>query len=309
VTVVVTGASGFVGSRLVGMLPSGSTRAVVRARVPYLEADVQVVADLLDGDLDHALDGATAVVHLAGQNEVATAADPAGGIAETVAMAWRVAEAAARAHVRRLVYVSTIHVYGPAAGSLREDVVPAPRSPYAVARLAAEHLVACTGVDTVVLRLSNAVGAPADIAVDRWTLVAADLSRQVVTTGRLALRTDGTQRRDFVALADVCATIAACTDVERVPAGTYNLASGTPMTVLALAEQIAGAFERHGSTRPPIVLGDEPAVAHRAADAIDVSRLARAGLAPPDGGLAAGIDELVAFCLEHEEELRCRSTE
>ena len=51
---------------------------------------------------------------------------------------------------------------------------------------------------------SNAVGrAGCADAVDRWTLVANDLCRQAVTTGALALRTTGTQWRDFVALDDV----------------------------------------------------------------------------------------------------------
>jgi UDP-glucose 4-epimerase len=306
-TVVVTGAGGFVGSRLVGA-STRSVRAVVRTKAPYLEASEQVEADLLTDDLAPVLDGADVVVHLAGDNEVVTASDPARAVAATTAMAWRVASAAAVVGVPRVVYVSTIHVYGPGASAAREDVVPGPRSPYAIARLASEHLIAATGVETVVLRLSNAVGAPAAIDVDRWTLVATDLCRQAVTTGRLVLRTDGSQRRDFVGLADVCDVIAACCEPAAVPAGTYNLASGRPTTVLALAEQVASAFERRTGTRPPVVRGSEPAEAHRAADAIDVDRLTALGLAPAPAGLAAGVDELVAFCLEHEEELRCRST-
>ena len=305
-TVVVTGASGFIGSRLVGLLPDRDVRAIVRTPVPYL-AD-QHHADLLRDDLGPALAGADTVVHLAGANEVETSVDPVSAVADTVAMAQRVADAAGRAGVARVVYVSTIHVYGPSAEAAREDVVPAPRSPYAVARLAAEHLLAGAGVETVVLRLSNAVGAPRAVEVDRWTLVAADLCRQAVTTGQLVLRTDGSQRRDFVALADVCATVAACVDRSRVPAGTYNLASGTPTTVLAVSEVVADAFERLDGRRPEVVPGLEPGGAHRAADTIDVARLSALGLQPRADGARAGVEELVAFCLEHREELACPST-
>ena len=305
-TVVVTGASGFIGSRLVGLLPGRTVRAVVRTPVPYLAH--QRRADLLADDLGPLFEGATTVVHLAGANEVETAADPPSAVADTVAMASRVADAAARAGVSRVVYVSTIHVYGPTAVAAREDVVPAPRSPYAVARLAAEHLLAGAGVETVALRLSNAVGAPRAVEVDRWTLVAADLCRQAVTTGQLVLRTDGSQRRDFVALADVCATVAACVDGDRVPAGTYNLASGTPTSVLTVAETVADVFERLAGSRPEVVPGPEPGGAHRAADTIDVSRLHALGLQPRPDGLRAGVEELVAFCLEHREELACPST-
>jgi UDP-glucose 4-epimerase len=163
-------------------------------------------------------------------------------------------------------------------------------------------------VETVVLRLSNAVGAPRAVEVDRWTLVAADLCRQAATTGKLVLRTDGSQRRDFVALDDVCAVVAACIDPDRVPAGTYNLASGTPTTVLAVADEVADAFERLDGHRPDVVPGLEPGGAHRAADTIDVTRLQALGLQPRPDGLRAGVEELAAFCLEHREELACPST-
>ena len=52
----------------------------------------------------------------------------------------------------------------------------------------------------MILRLTNAVGAPADPSVDRWSLVANDLCPPGRADGRLALRSAGVQWRDFVAL-------------------------------------------------------------------------------------------------------------
>ena len=93
-------------------------------------------------------------------------------------------EAVADSAVKRLVYMSTVHVYGErmtGGATLTEDMRPEPRAPYAIARLASEHLAAALsrkGIEVVVLRLTNSMGAPAHPAVDRWTLVANDLCRQ-----------------------------------------------------------------------------------------------------------------------------------
>ena len=58
-----------------------------------------------------------------------------------------------------------MHVYGARVREdavLTEDLRPEPRAPYAVARLASEHLVAAHGGDmeVVCLRLTNSLGAP-----------------------------------------------------------------------------------------------------------------------------------------------------
>jgi UDP-glucose 4-epimerase len=196
------------------------------------------------------------------------------------------------------VYVSTVHVYGdrlvPGA-VVDEDVPPAPRGPYAVPRLAVEHVVA-GGPDPVVLRLTNAVGAPAHAEVDRWTLVANDLCRSAVTTGELVLRSTGQQCRDFIGLADVVRCIAACTDPAAVPSGTYNLASGRPTTVRALAELVQDRFEARTGRRPPLV-APEPTGPDPEPYRVDPGRLAALGLRATQP-LADSVDEIIDLCLE-----------
>jgi UDP-glucose 4-epimerase len=296
----VTGAAGFVGSRLVTALAGGpvAVRALVRAPVPWLPTEDQRAVELLDpaADWAGAFEGVDAVVHLAGHNEVVAAADPDRALAETALAGRHVVEAARAAGVARLVYVSTIHVYGDrlAPGArVDEDVPPAPHGAYAVARLAVEHLAA-DGPDPVVLRLSNAVGAPAHPDVDRWTLVAADLCRTGVATGRLVLRSTGQQWRDFIGLADVVRAVEASTDPARVPGGTYNLVSGRSTTVRALAELVQDRVEAATGTRPvleaPEATGPGPAAYHLVPD-----RLAALGLRA-EQPLAASIDEIVELC-------------
>lgn len=282
-SVVVTGAEGYVGGRLVRHLQDGGEVVVptVRRPVPWLPGahSVDLVADDL-GALVGVLEGHDAVVHLAGSNEVRAAAEPDAALAETVVATRRVAEAAVRAGVRRLVFLSTFHVYGGATdgGVVHEEVLPAPHHPYAIARLAGEHLAIGSGPDHVVaLRLTNSVGPPVDVRVDRWTLVANMLCTQAAAGQPLVLRSSGRDGRDFIDLGVACRAIGAAA-TGAVPAGTYNLGSGSTTRTLDLAHLVADAAEDVLGARPPVEAprhtGPEPTPFR-----VDVSRLA--AVVPP----------------------------
>jgi UDP-glucose 4-epimerase len=299
--VAVTGAGGYVGGRLVAHLRAAGrpVRPLARRAVPW-EPGAALV-DLALAPVDEvaaALDGCAAVVHLAGASEVVAARDPDGALAGTVAATRRVAAAAAAAGVDRVVDVSTVHVYGAAleaGGTVDEAVLPQPRHPYAVARLAGEHLAAAAGVGSlVVLRLTNSVGAPVDARVDRWSLVAMDLCAQAAAGGPLRLRSSGRQWRDFVDLGEVCGVLDAAA-AGAVPAGTYNLGSGRATTVLELAGVVADAAEQLLGARPSIE-APEHAGALPAPVTVDVSALAR-HLPTPSAPLEGSVRELLQLCI------------
>lgn len=305
--VAVTGAAGYVGGRLVESLGERA-RGIVRAPVPWMPARRQHVCDLLGdkGDVARAVEGARAIVHLAGHNEVVAAQDPDRAARETVAMTEAVTEAARSTGIQRIVYVSTVHVYGdrlrPGA-VVDEDVSPAPTSSYAQTRHDCEEvLTSSPALDPVVLRLTNAVGAPAHPSIQRWTLVASDLSRRAVLDRRVVLRSSGLQWRDFIALGDAVGATVAAADPAAVPAGVFNLASGRPVTVRALAELVQDRVEAACGWRPaleaPTVTG-EPEAPYT----VSSNRLTELGIlaARP---LSDAVDDLVAHCRRHETALR-----
>lgn len=311
--VLITGAGGYIGGRLVGTLRDAGwqVRALVREPAPRLGVQ-ETDCDLANpgGALLAACEGAETVVHLAGENELVAVREPAAALSSTTAATENVSEACARAGVKRLVYMSTVHVYGerivPGA-TLTEDLRPEPRSAYAISRLASEHVAASLAgqaYELVILRLTNSVGAPDDPSVDRWSLVANDLCRQGSVNGRLGLRSSGMQWRDFVPLRSVCTAIAAASRVAGpvLPGGTYNLGSGRPSTVRQLARMIQDAFERQTGERPELDAPD-PEPHPPEPYYVSVDRAARHGIrltAPLEDAVA----ETVRFCVEHREQLR-----
>lgn len=300
----VTGANGYIGGRFVAMA-SGSGRfeviSVVRSPASWVHGEVRKVSSL-QNDAIAALQGADAVVHLAGANEVVVQDQPHKSVESTVSASRAVAEACSALGVARLVYVSTVHVYGAAlrpGAVVDEGTIPAPQHPYAEARLRSERIVTSSAKDSevVVLRLTNGVGPPPDPSVDRWSLVVNDLCRQVVCQGHVRLRSDGTQWRDFVALDDVDRALLAAADPSGIPPGTYNLGSGEPRTVFEVATEVARLGAAHGfgegTVEAPPARADPPA-AYR----VSVERLAHVGFRPRTP-LTTAVGDTLAFCAMH----------
>ena len=164
--VVVTGAAGFVGLHLVPVLcAQGVTvRAALRRGAPRLPEDVEpvVVGDLSDRpNLQNALRGVDAVIHLAGRVHVMqeSASDPEAAYRSANVEATRhLANQAARAGVRRFIFLSSIKVNGERTGphAFTESDAAAPQDAYARSKWAAEqalHEVAAqTGLEVVIVR-------------------------------------------------------------------------------------------------------------------------------------------------------------
>ncbi len=302
--IAITGGLGYLGGRIAQGLASDVeirllTRDDTRPLPAWASRYAVTATDLLDPQsLEAAFAGADVAIHLAAMNAGACAKDSKGAFHVNVDGTANVITAAAAAGVRRVIYMSTAHVYGaPLAGYLDEGHPTTNSHPYASTHRAAEDIV-LAAPGNVVLRLSNAVGAPMDRGADCWMLIANDLCRQAVEEGTLTLRGTGFDQRDFIPMAEVVRAVShvACLTPPALGDGLFNLAAGTSMTTRALASLIA---ERAG-----IVLGKHPTIGtapddgHRPADVtIPTDRLAATGLVI-DADLTAEIDATLIFCKE-----------
>jgi len=162
--ILVTGATGKVGSRLAKRLAQRGDRVRALVRNSARAADLQGARiELSEGDLlapdslAAAVQGIDAVVHCAAFFRGAT---PEQAHAVNELGTRHLANAARVASVKRFIFTSTGLVYGPTGGRLaQEDDACAPSAAYPLSKLAAERfLLALEGLDARVLRLPFVYG-------------------------------------------------------------------------------------------------------------------------------------------------------
>jgi GDP-4-dehydro-6-deoxy-D-mannose reductase len=267
--VLVTGVSGFVGSRLARLLLARGDRVAgtYLAERPELPGVELFEADLLDGPaLERAVAAADpeAVVHLAGLSHVGEAWHRMPEYVEV--NVGGTANLLVAAAGRRVVVASSAEAYGPvpeAEQPIREERPLDPRSPYGLTKEATERLALPLGA--VVMRPFNLVGpgqAP-QFALPAFAVQLAAIERgeqePVLRVGNLSAR------RDFVHVDDGAEALALLI-ARGEPGRVYNVASGVATSIaeaLARLQEISGVaadvVEEPARMRPvdlPLLKGD-----------------------------------------------------
>jgi len=226
------------------------------------------------------------ICHLAAQIDVrASVADPAADSEVNVTGTVNVLEAARVTGARVLFASSGGALYGrDAPMPATESVPPEPESPYGVAKLCAEHYIGLYnrlhGTRHAVLRLANVYGPRQDPAGEAGVI--AVFCAKVLAGEAPLIYGDGAQTRDYVYVGDVVRGFLAAVDSGRP--GTWNIGTGTEVTVLDLVTIIAGIA---GKPVTPLFAAGRPGEVLRSAVAAD--RAARDLGWRPVTGVAAGI--------------------
>jgi len=268
VRILVTGGAGFVGSHLAGrLLRLGHGVRVIdnfstgrRGNLAALAQD----AELVEGDIrsyeraSTAVRGCELVFHLAALPSVPRSVqDPLTSHEANVTGLLNVMLAARDARVRRLVYASSSSVYGANAElPKREEMTPAPISPYAVSKLAGEGYCRAFGevygLETVALRYFNVFGPHQDPRSDYAAAIPNFISALMAGRAPVVFG-DGEQSRDFTYVDNVVDANVLAMDAPQARGRVYNVACGERVTINGL---IAELRELLGSSveadyRPP----------------------------------------------------------
>lgn len=255
--VAVTGATGFLGSHLVGLLvelgaavvvlvrdevPATSISVAWRERVARVRGAVedQAVVERMLGEY-----GVQTLFHLAAQSQVEVAnRNPVSTFESNVAGTWSVLEAARRApEVAQVVLASSDKAYGdqtvlPYTEEMPLDAIHPYDTSKACADLIARSFATTFGVPAAITRCGNFFG-PGDT---NWRRLVPGIVRAVLEGRRPEIRSDGTLTRDYLfvvdgALAYMCLAEAMARRPE-LAGQAFNFSADQPLSVLDLVARI-----------------------------------------------------------------------
>lgn len=258
---LVTGGAGFVGSNIAAGLSLAGARVRIlddlttgyRENIEEIGGDIDFIkASLVDeAALSKALEDVEVVFHEAAIPSVPRSVEnPRRTHIACVDATFSLLLAARDRRVRRVIYAGSSSAYGdqPILPK-REDMLPDPLSPYAVAKLVGEYycqvFTRVYGLETITLRYFNVFG-PRQDPGSPYSGVISRFVANLLSEERPIIFGDGEQSRDFTYVDNVVdANLSAAQTVKGV--GTViNVASGERISLNQLLQELATITGKQG---------------------------------------------------------------
>ncbi len=247
-TVLITGGFGLLGGRL-GQYLSCDYNVILGSRSDQCVPDWLPLSKTIKNDwesersLFKACESVDIIIHTSGLNAQECGDDPEKALLVNGTYTQRLVDAAVKQGVKKIIYLSTAHVYSNnLIGVIAEDMSATNEHPYATSHAVGEEAVLSAvsqgNIGGVVVRIANAFGRPVSKDVNCWMLLVNDLCRQAVVEKSLTLHGDSEAVRDFVTIDDFCSTIEFLIEDENAGGNIVNIGSGESCTVGDMADRI-----------------------------------------------------------------------
>jgi len=245
---LVTGGAGFIGCNIVRrLLQKGHKVRVLDNFSTGSRENIQGLdIELIEGDLtsyymvQRAVKGVDFIFHQGALPSVPRSVrDPIASVKVNVLGTLNVLTAAHEAGVKRVVYASSSSVYGDSVELPKhEEMLPAPKSPYAASKLAGEHLCRVFyetyGLQTIILRYFNVFG-PYQNPYSEYAAVIPKFITAALANQPVVIFGDGEQSRDFTFVDNVVdANLSAISASRQALGKVFNIACGERYSLLQL---------------------------------------------------------------------------
>jgi UDP-glucose 4-epimerase len=247
---VVTGGAGFIGSHIAEALAARGDEVVILDNL--LSGKMENIRHLLNmpkvtflqgsitdpSVLQKACSDVDGIFHQAAITSVPRSVkDPLASNEANITGTLNVLVSAQRCGVKKIVYASSSSVYGDTPTlPKREDMVPNPKSPYAITKLAGEQYLKVFhelyGLDTVSLRYFNVFG-PRQDPNSEYSAVIPKFITRIIHRESPVIYGDGSQTRDFTYVKDVAQANLQAMDSSAQ--GIFNVAYGSRISLKELA--------------------------------------------------------------------------
>jgi len=273
-TYIVTGGAGFIGSRLAKRLIEGGHRVYVLddlstgfernipAGATFCKLDISEYRQLRELKLPEKID---AMFHMAGQSSgEASFDDPRRDIDVNYKATYNMLELAAKKHVSRFIYASSMSVYGEIEQGDRgvsEEQPAHPISYYGCNKLASEELIRLfahrVDIKPTVLRFFSIYGPGQNMRNLKQGIVSIYLS-YVIQNKPIVVKGALNRFRDLTYIDDLTDILIKCEDCQKTFNLVLNVGSGIKTTVEDLLKAILKAFEKKTFDKWVKVEGNTP---------------------------------------------------
>lgn len=254
--VLVTGASGYIGSRLCQYLAEQeySVTALCHFKIPSdivwtAKMDEIIIGDLRNDEFinEIALKEFQIVIHLVSLDHFkSNNGSPSIVSAVNITPVWTLLDAFVKKKIEKFIYFSTMQVYGSVSEvNVKEDHLISTQSAYGlthhIGEIICDYYNRNSSVHCSSVRLSNSYGAPIFGDNNCWWLVINDLCRMAFLEEKIVLQSDGTPLRDFIHGWDVCSAVKSVIETN-LEHSVYNISSGITLSIMEIALKIKEVY-------------------------------------------------------------------
>lgn len=253
-TILVTGANGFIGSYLAHFL-LGKGHTVIATARQFHDSTKTLLANAalltLDVMQPERLAGLTVtadcIIHTATANDIISK-NTASGIDLSAMGTKNILDFAVRNKIPRCIVFSTLQVYGTElTGTVDENSPLHYLNDYGLNHLYAEMMAELYSrqqkVQCVSVRPSNVYGRLLTGSFNRWSLVPGCFCKEAMDSGTITIRSSGKQMRNFVNLENLCRAVECILLHFPERYECYNLASSRGLTMKEMAEKVKAVYE------------------------------------------------------------------
>ncbi|MBN1882153.1 MAG: SDR family oxidoreductase [Deltaproteobacteria bacterium] len=256
---LVTGGAGFIGSHIVKALVDRGDRVRVidnfssgkRDNLKEVLPDIELVeGDIRDADVTRSVaTGITAVFHLAAVPSVPRSIqEPRLTHQVNVDGTFNMLMAAKDAGVSRFVFSSSSSIYGDTETLPKiEDMIPMPKSPYALQKLIGEQysriFSEIYGISTICLRYFNVFG-PRQNPESEYAAVIPRFITSMINDRPPTIYGDGTQTRDFTYVSNAVSANLLAAEKDSFKGEIVNISTGIQLDLNSLAKKVGEIVNR-----------------------------------------------------------------